>query len=116
MTVPVFTSRAKPRRLGKVVAVVLILGVCGAAVWYWGIHEPEPKDDLSRFQGDWKMTIGGRDEKEEEDGLPQVAVRIVSHGRHVAQLVGHRGQVADRIEQVSAVVAVGVGGLVRGMG
>ena len=64
------------RRLGRTLAIVMLLGVCGFAVWYWGIREPEPKDDLGRFQGDWKLTIGGRMEKGGNDDLPVVAVRI----------------------------------------
>jgi uncharacterized protein (TIGR03067 family) len=68
--------RKKPSRLGRVMLVVLSPGICVLAVWYWGIREPEPKDDLGRFQGDWKLVIGGRNEEENEDEPPRTAVRI----------------------------------------
>lgn len=73
---PQATAPQRPRRrLGKVAAFVLLLGVCVAAVWYWGFYEPEPKDDLGRFQGDWKLTIGASGENEEEES-PLRAIRI----------------------------------------
>jgi uncharacterized protein (TIGR03067 family) len=65
-----------PRRLGKIAAFVLLLAICGGAIWYWGIYEPEPKDDLGRFQGDWKLTIGDPGENTEEDESPPRAIRI----------------------------------------
>ncbi|HEV3436383.1 MAG TPA: TIGR03067 domain-containing protein [Gemmata sp.] len=70
------TPQRRPRRLGKMAAFVLLLGVSGAVVWYWGIREPESKDDLGRFQGDWKLTIDGQSEQEGEDERPLRAVRI----------------------------------------
>jgi uncharacterized protein (TIGR03067 family) len=29
-------------------------------VWFFAFHEPEPKNDYERFQGDWKLGTPGR--------------------------------------------------------
>ncbi len=75
-TTPTRTLTTTSRRFGRLAAIVLFVGTCGAAVWYWGFHEPEPKDDLGRFQGDWKQTAGGREEHEGGEKNPGVAIRI----------------------------------------
>jgi uncharacterized protein (TIGR03067 family) len=54
--------------------IVLLLGGCCFAVWYWGFHGPS--DDIGRFQGNWKQTLGGRKYQEGDEGVPGVAVRI----------------------------------------
>ena len=69
-------TRRWPIWLARVAAIVLILGGCGGAVWYWGIREPEPKDDMGRFQGEWIQTFGVRDERQRDEKSPSVAVRI----------------------------------------
>ena len=51
----------KPRRLRLAAAIALLLAAGGFAVWYFAVREPEPRNDLERFQGDWKLTIDGRD-------------------------------------------------------
>jgi uncharacterized protein (TIGR03067 family) len=51
----------KGRRFVRLAAVALLLAVGGFPVWYFAIREPEPRNDLERFQGDWKLTVGGRD-------------------------------------------------------
>jgi uncharacterized protein (TIGR03067 family) len=50
--------------------------MCGTAVWYWGIREPEPKDDLGRFQGEWKLTLSERNRKEVDEAAPGSVVHV----------------------------------------
>jgi uncharacterized protein (TIGR03067 family) len=50
--------------------------VSAFAVWYWAFHEPEPKDDFGRFQGEWKLVVSGRDGSPEDDRTPYLPVRI----------------------------------------
>jgi uncharacterized protein (TIGR03067 family) len=69
-------TRRWPKWLVKTLAFVLILMGCGGATWYWGIREPEPKDDLGRFQGEWFQTFGERDVKQKTENSPALAVRI----------------------------------------
>ena len=45
-------------RLGPIVA---LLAVGGAAVWCFAFRESEPKNDLERFQGEWRITRDGKD-------------------------------------------------------
>jgi uncharacterized protein (TIGR03067 family) len=46
----------------SLVAVALLLLVAlGTAVWYFALHEPEPRNDLERFQGEWQITRDGKD-------------------------------------------------------
>jgi uncharacterized protein (TIGR03067 family) len=42
-------------------ALVGLLAVGGFAAWYFLIREPEPRDDMERFQGAWQISIAGRD-------------------------------------------------------
>ncbi len=56
--------------------IVLLIGVCGAAAWYWGIREAEPRDDIGRFQGDWKLASGMREIKEGNEEVFPIAVQI----------------------------------------
>lgn len=37
-----------------------VLALGGFAIWFWGIRDPEPRNDLERFQGDWQVAIAGR--------------------------------------------------------
>jgi uncharacterized protein (TIGR03067 family) len=37
-----------------------LLAVGVFAVWYFAIREPEPRNDMERFQGDWQIAIAGR--------------------------------------------------------
>jgi uncharacterized protein (TIGR03067 family) len=69
-------SRRRPRRLGRVAVIVLLVGMCGTAAWYWGIREPEPKDDLGRFQGEWKLTLRERGRKEADETPPGSVVHV----------------------------------------
>jgi uncharacterized protein (TIGR03067 family) len=69
-------TRRWPKWLARAFALVLILGVCGGAAWYWGIREPEPKDDFGRFQGEWIQTFGEQDVNARTEKSPAVAVRI----------------------------------------
>jgi uncharacterized protein (TIGR03067 family) len=43
--------------VGGVAGVVLV----GFAVWYFAIREPEPRNDLERFAGDWKVIANDRE-------------------------------------------------------
>ena len=40
--------------------VGLLLALVAFAVWYFAIRTPEPRDDIGRFQGEWKLTIADR--------------------------------------------------------
>jgi uncharacterized protein (TIGR03067 family) len=40
---------------------IVVLGIIGFAVWYFAIHEHEPRNDMERFQGDWQIAVAGRD-------------------------------------------------------
>ena len=44
-------------RLGPIVALLAV----GGAVWYFALREPEPRNDLERFQGEWQITRDGED-------------------------------------------------------
>lgn len=99
--VPGQPEMAKPRsrsrrRLGRIVAIVALLLACAGATWYWAIYEPEPKDDLGRFQGDWKLISGARDENEGDDRLPPKVVRIA--GDRLKFLMGGKEGKTFRIE------------------
>lgn len=72
-------SRRWPRWLAGVALVVLLLGVSGGSIWYWFVREPEPSDDLGRFQGDWKLTTR---EGDGEDEGRTIAVRITGDRWH----------------------------------
>lgn len=48
------------RRLKRAAAVVVLLGV-GFAGWYGFIREPDPRNDLERFRGEWQVSIAGRE-------------------------------------------------------
>jgi uncharacterized protein (TIGR03067 family) len=54
---PKQASRSRLVWLAALVAVVVALG--GFAVWYFLIRQPEPRNDLERFEGDWAMTVAG---------------------------------------------------------
>jgi hypothetical protein len=41
--------------------VVLLAAVSGTAIWFFAFREPEPRNDLERFQGDWQITRDGND-------------------------------------------------------
>lgn len=52
-------SRRRSRRRQFLVAGVL--GVAAAvAAWFLFIREPEPRNDLERFRGDWQIVLAGR--------------------------------------------------------
>jgi uncharacterized protein (TIGR03067 family) len=89
------TSPQRRKRFGRVVLIVLILTVCGGAVWYWGIREPEPKDDLGRFQGDWKQTPDARNNKDGEAEAFPIAVHVT--GDNWQYIVGGKGLKTFRI-------------------
>jgi uncharacterized protein (TIGR03067 family) len=46
-------------RRGALLAVLLVN--IPVAIWFWGIRETRPNSDLGRFQGDWQVTVGGRE-------------------------------------------------------
>lgn len=52
-----------PRSPGRrwLLAALVVLVVAGFAGWYWGLREPEPRNDFERFQGDWSVAAGGRE-------------------------------------------------------
>lgn len=50
----------RDRRLRQV-AIGVVLGVlAGFAAWYFLVREPDPRNDLERFRGDWQISVGGR--------------------------------------------------------
>jgi uncharacterized protein (TIGR03067 family) len=44
----------------RVAAVVVLLAVGGAAVWYFLLRDSGPANDLQRFQGEWKYCTPNR--------------------------------------------------------
>jgi hypothetical protein len=44
----------------RIAPIVALLAVGGAAVWYFALREPEPRNDAERFQGDWQITRDGK--------------------------------------------------------
>jgi uncharacterized protein (TIGR03067 family) len=46
--------------LAPLAGLVVLVGLVGLAVWYFLIREPEPRNDLERFQGDWAVSAAGR--------------------------------------------------------
>jgi uncharacterized protein (TIGR03067 family) len=71
---PAFPS--KRSRLARGSWIVLLVGICGGGIWFIFLREPSPKDDLGRFQGDWKLTFEGRGENDPTEKLPTVGIRI----------------------------------------
>lgn len=67
-------GRKSQRGLVKIGMLVLFVGTCAFATWYWGFREREPADDLGRFQGEWKLSLGA--DPDPEGGVGAVAVRI----------------------------------------
>ena len=39
------------------IAAVAALALVAFAVWYFAVRTPEPRDDLGRFQGEWRLTV-----------------------------------------------------------
>jgi uncharacterized protein (TIGR03067 family) len=46
----------------------------GFAMWYFAIHDPYPKDDLGRFQGEWQLAVP--DTTRDKPRLKSVTVRV----------------------------------------
>lgn len=63
---PQAAPRRRRRRLVRLATLVLFMGLCALGVWYCGFHEPEPRDDVGRFQGEWKLTSVGAGDAEAE--------------------------------------------------
>jgi uncharacterized protein (TIGR03067 family) len=42
--------------LARFATLVFLVGLCALGVWYFCFHEAEPRNDLERFQGEWKLT------------------------------------------------------------
>jgi uncharacterized protein (TIGR03067 family) len=57
-----------------VAAATVGLAAVGFAVWYFAIRQPEPKNDLERFQGEWKLTDARQRSIESEE--VRLAVRV----------------------------------------
>jgi uncharacterized protein (TIGR03067 family) len=59
------TPDLRRSRLAVFVAIAGAAGVAvvGFAVWYFAIHEPEPRNDLERFGGEWSVAAGGRESR-----------------------------------------------------
>ena len=45
----------------RLAPIIALLAIGGAAVWYFALREPEPRNDLERFQGEWQITRDGKD-------------------------------------------------------
>ena len=45
----------------RLAPIIALLAVGGAAIWYFALREPEPRNDLERFQGEWQITRDGMD-------------------------------------------------------
>jgi uncharacterized protein (TIGR03067 family) len=45
----------------RLAPIIAILAVGGAGVWYFAIREPEPRNDVERFQGEWQITRDGKE-------------------------------------------------------
>ncbi len=54
-------SRKAGARWQRPILVAAIILLAGGAVWYWGVRQSAPGNDLDRLQGDWQITVGGRD-------------------------------------------------------
>jgi uncharacterized protein (TIGR03067 family) len=48
-------------RILRLAPLVALLAIGGAALWYFALREPEPRNDLERFQGEWQITRDGKD-------------------------------------------------------
>ena len=61
------------RRLALAVSAAAAFGV-----WYFALRTPEPKDDLSRFQGQWQLAVpaAGRDNRPTARVVPGVTIRV----------------------------------------
>jgi uncharacterized protein (TIGR03067 family) len=57
---------------------VLAVGAVAFGVWYFAIRAPEPRDDLGRFQGEWRLAVPdlGRDNKPVARVVQGVTVRV----------------------------------------
>jgi uncharacterized protein (TIGR03067 family) len=64
---PVATPKTKRGRTWVVAAVVVGLAAVGFAVWYFLIRTPEPRNDLERFAGEWKLTDARQRSGESEE-------------------------------------------------
>ena len=54
-------NRAGGWGLRRAAIIGLLAGTVAAfMVWFFAFHEPEPKNDYKRFQGDWKLGTPGR--------------------------------------------------------
>jgi uncharacterized protein (TIGR03067 family) len=51
----------KHRSFLLLAAIVLLPAIAGFAVWYFVVREPEPRNDLERFRGEWNLSLNGRD-------------------------------------------------------
>jgi uncharacterized protein (TIGR03067 family) len=45
----------------RLAPIIALLALGGAAIWYFALREPEPRNDLERFQGEWQITRDGKD-------------------------------------------------------
>jgi uncharacterized protein (TIGR03067 family) len=58
MTAP---AKHHSQRLRVYIATLIgLLAVVGFAVWYFAIREPEPRNDMERFQGAWQIATAER--------------------------------------------------------
>jgi uncharacterized protein (TIGR03067 family) len=59
---------------------VLLLAVfaVGFGVWYFAIRTPEPRDDLGRFQGEWRLAVPAlaRGNQPAARGILGVTIRV----------------------------------------
>ncbi len=55
--------------------LAVVLGAFG--LWYFVIREPEPKDDLGRFQGQWQLAVPALDREGKPGARPTpVTIRV----------------------------------------
>ena len=41
--------------------IIALLAVGGVALWYFALREPDPRNDLERFQGEWQISRDGKE-------------------------------------------------------
>jgi uncharacterized protein (TIGR03067 family) len=51
----------RARRVRYSAAGAALLAVAAAAIWYFAVREPSYRNDAERFQGEWRITLNGRE-------------------------------------------------------
>lgn len=71
--VPAGTATRGSGSSRRVVAVVALVVLAALAVWYFAVREPEPRNDLERFQGEWRITVAAGGQKRGTDNAVRVS-------------------------------------------